>query len=83
MIDSKPRTCKPLTGFCLPCPMCGSEEADITVCLAGLSKDGSDDEFHCRECDNYFGRAFIHILVSRWAKVIDWVEQVPQLKSEE
>lgn len=69
---------KQLKPIRLPCPMCGDEEADISVDLAHL--DLECGQFHCNGCTKDFGRDRIRDIVRKWQPVLDWIDTVPVIE---
>lgn len=56
------------------CPLCGEQEAVITVNLA------SPTEFHCGECDGDFSIDEVEALIdgaASWKKTIGWLLKMP------
>jgi hypothetical protein len=67
-------------GFTMPCPCCGEAEAAISVNLASL--DDPDAAFECRECNTEFGVEHVRTFIRRWAKVLAWVDMMPDMSDE-
>ncbi len=57
----------------LPCPMCGEEDARVSVNLAELN----GDVFNCQECGNDFSDEKIAGIIRRWVPILAWLDTVP------
>jgi predicted RNA-binding Zn-ribbon protein involved in translation (DUF1610 family) len=65
---------KVLSPIKLPCPLCGEEDADISVHLANL---GSGEEFMCDDCGEDFSIAEVRRFIARWTPILDWLSAIP------
>ncbi len=54
----------------LPCPLCGAD-ASCTVSLDDLQT------FTCCECEETFSREQVEDFISRWSKVLLWLDSAP------
>jgi hypothetical protein len=59
-------------GLLLPCPRCGEASATIRLELADM------DTCVCVDCDETFSLTDVRDWISRWSRVIRWVELFSQ-----
>jgi transcription elongation factor Elf1 len=57
-------------GLLLPCPCCGDAEAVINLRL-------SDAYFTCGSCENEFTADDVRQFITKWSKVLTWVDAMP------
>jgi hypothetical protein len=56
-------------GF-LPCPLCGEQQARISLDLA-------DFALHCADCDSHFLAEEVRAFIARWQRVLSWIDSAP------
>ena len=72
--ETTPASTTPARGFGnLPCPKCG-EEACVTLRLDSFEED---DACKCMSCEAEFSLADVRDLISRWSRVLTWLETAP------
>jgi hypothetical protein len=69
---------KTLTALQLPCPKCGEDQANIAVNLWTLD-DETGGNFYCHECSNEISLQEIRGFISRWSRLIGWLENAPNV----
>jgi hypothetical protein len=60
----------------LTCPCCG-EEGRITLDLDEVT---GDQAFTCPGCENTFGVAVVRVMITRWQRVLDWIDACPAVE---
>lgn len=76
MTDQKPAPeCKPVRrGFGpLPCLLCGEADASVSLDIADMQT------VKCNACDGETTIDDIRETLATWRRVIDWVDQAPEL----
>lgn len=68
--------CKKPSSILLPCPMCGTEGASISVNLWALDDTGA---FICHDCEGEFSIDFVKDMIAKWTKMLEWVSQAPTI----
>jgi transposase-like protein len=63
----------------MPCPRCGELAASIEIKLNCLE---DEDAFHCEDCDQSFGVELLRSIVHKWAPVLHWLGQIPDVNPE-
>jgi len=58
-------------GISLPCPCCGETDASIKLSLASM------DDFECEHCDATFSREDVESFISKWSKLLSWIDTAP------
>jgi DNA-directed RNA polymerase subunit M/transcription elongation factor TFIIS len=71
-------TTKTLPALQLPCPKCGEPTASIALNLWTLDDEDAGN-FTCQECENEISLAELRGFISRWSKLIAWLENVPSV----
>lgn len=67
-----PPVAEPPTGFYLPCPSCGDEEAAMRL---HLDEPGV---LTCHACDNEVTTEKVRTLIAKWAPVLAWIDAMPK-----
>jgi hypothetical protein len=58
-------------GLLLPCPLCGEQQASVSLYLDDM------DTCYCRDCENEFSLDTVRELIARWQRVLSWVDACP------
>jgi hypothetical protein len=58
-------------GLLLPCPLCGEQQASISLYLDDM------DTCCCRECSEEFSLDAVRDMIAKWQRVLAWVDSAP------
>jgi len=71
--ETAPQDAPAIPSVSLPCPLCGSTDASISLVL-------TDGDFHCHQCEANFTQDDVRSLIAgakRWERVLKWCHEMP------